>query len=149
MTPARDPSPQTRATPPWAIAAVLLGILALASWLTTRSTLWDRDEPRFAQAAVEMVQSGQLLFPTFNGELRPDKPILIYWLMAIPVSLFGVSEWAVRAWAPQWNFHPYGARLRHDQPARSAPFADLNGFQYHPNWLHNFLIASSMGGLRL
>ncbi len=100
MTPARDPSAQTRAVPPWVIAAVLLGILALASWLTTRSTLWDRDEPRFAQAAVEMVHSDQWLFPTFNGELRPDKPILIYWLMAIPVSLFGVSEWAVRAWAP-------------------------------------------------
>ena len=56
---------------------------------------------------------------------------------------------AVRAWALQWNFHPYGSRLRHDQPSRSSPFADLNGFHYHPNWLHNFLIASSMGGLRL
>jgi hypothetical protein len=55
---------------------------------------------------------------------------------------------AVRAWAMQWNFHPYGPRLRHDQPARSSPFDDLNGFHYHPNWLHNFLIASSMGGLR-
>jgi hypothetical protein len=56
---------------------------------------------------------------------------------------------AVRAWAMQWNFHPYGPRLRHDQPSRSSPFDDLNGFHYHPNWLHNFLIASSMGGLRL
>jgi hypothetical protein len=56
---------------------------------------------------------------------------------------------AVRAWALQWNFHPYGSRLRHDQPSRSSPFNDLNGFHYHPNWLHNFLIASSMGGLRL
>jgi hypothetical protein len=56
---------------------------------------------------------------------------------------------AVRAWAMQWNFHPYSVQLRHDQPARSSPFADLNGFHYHPNWLQNFLIASSMGGLRL
>jgi hypothetical protein len=56
---------------------------------------------------------------------------------------------AVRAWALQWNFPPDSVRLRHDQPARSSPFADLNGFHYHPNWLHNFLIASSMGGLRL
>lgn len=56
---------------------------------------------------------------------------------------------AVRAWALQWNFHPYGPRLRHDEPHRASPFADLNGFTYHPNWLHNFLIASSMGGLRL
>lgn len=56
---------------------------------------------------------------------------------------------AVRAMALQWNFHPYGARLRRDQPARVSPFHDLNGFQYHPNWLHNLLIASSLGGLRL
>jgi hypothetical protein len=55
---------------------------------------------------------------------------------------------AVRAMALQWNFHPYGARLRRDQPARVSPFDDLNGLQYHPNWLHNLLIASSMGGLR-
>ena len=56
---------------------------------------------------------------------------------------------AVRAWALQWNFHPYGPRLRHEKPLRTSPFADLNGFFYHPNWLHNFLIAASMGGLRL
>lgn len=56
---------------------------------------------------------------------------------------------AVRAMAMQWNFHPYGKRLGQDQPERSSPFADLNGFQYHKNWLQNFLIASSMGGLRL
>ena len=55
---------------------------------------------------------------------------------------------AVRAMALQWNLHPYGARRRRDQPARVSPFDDLNGLQYHPNWLHNLLIASSMGGLR-
>ena len=54
-----------------------------------------------------------------------------------------------RAVALQWNFHPYGPRLRHDQPTRVSPFHDLNGFVYHANWLHNLLIASSMGGLRL
>ena len=56
---------------------------------------------------------------------------------------------AVRAMALQWNFHPDGARLRRDQPSRVSPLHDLNGFQYHSNWLHNLLIASSMGGLRL
>ena len=56
---------------------------------------------------------------------------------------------AVRAMALPWNFHPYGRRLRRDQPSRVSPFHDLNGFQYHPNWLHNLLIASSLGGMRL
>src|SRR5919109_1169804 len=56
---------------------------------------------------------------------------------------------AMRAMAVQWNFHPYGARTRRDDPTRRSPFHDLNGFEYHPNWLHNLLIASSMGGRKL
>ena len=56
---------------------------------------------------------------------------------------------AMRAMALQWNFHPYGARTRRDDPTRRSPFHDLNGFEYHPNWLHNLLIASSMGGRKL
>jgi hypothetical protein len=54
----------------------------------------------------------------------------------------------VRAIAMIWNFHPYSQRLRRNDKNRLSPFADLNGFQYHGNWLHNFLIASSMGGKR-
>ena len=68
--------------------------------LTTTTTLWDRDEPRFAQAAVEMLASGQYLVPTFNGELRPQKPILIYWLMTLSLGALGKSELAVRMWSP-------------------------------------------------
>jgi hypothetical protein len=61
----------------------------------------------------------------------------------------GSTRRAVRAMALQWNFHPYGARLRGNDPTRVSPFHDLNGFVYHQNWLHNLLIASSMGGLGL
>ena len=56
---------------------------------------------------------------------------------------------AVRAMALQWNFHPYGPRLRSVDAQRRSPFHDLNGFEYHHNWLHNLLIAASMGGRRL
>ena len=56
---------------------------------------------------------------------------------------------AVRARALAWNFHPSGARCRRDDAARRSPFHDLNGFEYHRNWLHNLLIASSMGGRKL
>jgi hypothetical protein len=58
------------------------------------------------------------------------------------------AKMAVRAMAMQWNFHPYGSRLRQRHPERLSPFSDLNGFVYHENWLHNCLIASSMGGTR-
>ena len=89
---------------PWPQPAVMLlavaAVLALYFLLAGSSTLWDRDEPRFARATVEMVASGNYLYPTFNGVLRPDKPILIYWLMSVPVRLFGPSAWACRMVAP-------------------------------------------------
>ena len=56
---------------------------------------------------------------------------------------------ALRAMAMQWNFHPYSTRVRRENPKRQSPFADLNGFQYHDNWLHNLLIAASLGGRKL
>ncbi len=55
---------------------------------------------------------------------------------------------AVRAMAVPWNFHPYGARCRGDDRTRRSPFHDRNGFESHPHWLHNLLMASSMGGRR-
>ncbi len=59
-------------------------------------TLWDRDEPRFARATAEMIESGNYLYPTFNGHLRPDKPILIYWLMSVPMRVLGPTPLACR-----------------------------------------------------
>jgi len=72
--------------------AIFVSLLALAG----RTTLWDRDEPRFAQATVEMIASGDYLVPTFNGRLRPDKPILAYWWMAAPMRLLGPGAVAAR-----------------------------------------------------
>lgn len=34
--------------------------------------------------------------PTFDGELRADKPIGIYWLMAVPMRLLGATDWSAR-----------------------------------------------------
>lgn len=82
----------------WGIAGLSAVLLAYALLgVAAQTTLWDRDEPRFAEATVEMVRSGNYLYPTFNGALRPDKPVFIYWLMSIPVRLFGAGEVAVRS----------------------------------------------------
>ena len=54
----------------------------------------------------------------------------------------------LRSMALIWNFHPYGTRTRSKDCSRHSPFADLNGWSYHDNWLHNLLIASSMNGRR-
>jgi len=58
-------------------------------------------------------------------------------------SLQGTGHLMVRAMAFLWNFHPFGRKTK-----RHSPFADLNGFVYHENWLQNLLIAASMGGRR-
>jgi len=82
-------------------SAICITLMILGAYLliTTRATLWDRDEPRFARATVEMVESGDYLVPTFNGEWRLHKPILIYWLMSLPVRLLGPTELACRFFA--------------------------------------------------
>ena len=54
----------------------------------------------------------------------------------------------LRAMALVWNFHPYGQKTTTKDPARRSPFKDLNGCEYHENWLRNLLIAGSMNGYR-
>jgi 4-amino-4-deoxy-L-arabinose transferase-like glycosyltransferase len=75
---------------------ICVGFTALYLLIADSSTLWDRDEPRYARATAEMVESGNYLVPTFNGKVWFDKPILLYWLMSVPVRLLGPSEIACR-----------------------------------------------------
>ncbi|MCL5270198.1 MAG: glycosyltransferase family 39 protein [bacterium] len=61
-----------------------------------RISLWDRDEPRFAQATRQMIESDDWVVPRFNEDNRYDKPVLIYWLMSVPMRLLGVNEISAR-----------------------------------------------------
>jgi 4-amino-4-deoxy-L-arabinose transferase-like glycosyltransferase len=58
--------------------------------------LWDRDEPRNAGAAREMLWRSDWVVPTFNGELRTHKPVLLYWCIMASYLGLGVSEFAAR-----------------------------------------------------
>lgn len=60
------------------------------------AALWDVDEGRNADCAFEMMQADNWIVPTFNGNLRIDKPALLYWLQISSYSLFGVNEFAAR-----------------------------------------------------
>ena len=40
--------------------------------------LWDRDEPRNAGCAEEMLARGDWVVPMFNGQLRDAKPVMLY-----------------------------------------------------------------------
>jgi 4-amino-4-deoxy-L-arabinose transferase-like glycosyltransferase len=81
-------------------AATLIALIVIGIYLfiSTCTTLWDRDEPRYARVTVEMVESGNYLVPAFNGQAWPDKPILLYWLMSLPVRILGPTELACRFW---------------------------------------------------
>jgi len=61
--------------------------------------LWDRDEPRNARCAVEMLERGDWVVPYFNGQVRDHKPVLLYWLMMAAYAVFGVNEFSARFWS--------------------------------------------------
>jgi 4-amino-4-deoxy-L-arabinose transferase-like glycosyltransferase len=76
-------------------------VLALAAALVFFTNLgvphlWDEDEPRNAACAREMLERGDWVVPTFNYELRTQKPVLLYWLIMASYSLFGINEFAAR-----------------------------------------------------
>jgi 4-amino-4-deoxy-L-arabinose transferase-like glycosyltransferase len=58
--------------------------------------LFDLDEGAFTAATLEMFARDDFLMTYLMGEPRTDKPILIYWLQAASVALFGWQEWALR-----------------------------------------------------
>ncbi len=60
------------------------------------SGLWDEDEPRNAAASADMLARGDWVVPYFNGQLRTQKPVLLYWLQICSYKVFGVNEFAAR-----------------------------------------------------
>jgi 4-amino-4-deoxy-L-arabinose transferase-like glycosyltransferase len=59
-------------------------------------SLWDVDEGHNAEAAREMFESGNWVVPTFNFQLRTDKPALLYWLQMAAYCWCGINEFAAR-----------------------------------------------------
>lgn len=64
-----------------------------------RQAITDSDEAYYAEAAREMVESGDWLTPHFNYEQRWEKPILYYWLTAAAYLVAGPTEAAARFWS--------------------------------------------------
>src|SRR5439155_2834127 len=59
-------------------------------------SLWDIDEGNNAEAAREMLVADNWVVPTFNYQLRVDKPALLYWCQILAYRGFGVSEFSAR-----------------------------------------------------
>lgn len=77
-----------------AILALVAGSVFFVELGSAR--LWDRDEPRNARASHEMLARGDWIVPTFNGELRDHKPILLYWGQMLGYWTLGESEFTAR-----------------------------------------------------
>ena len=69
--------------------------LALALHALGAADIVGDDEAREA-GIVQDVVAGHWLWPRFNEELLPDKPILYHWLAALPCGAAGFSEAMVR-----------------------------------------------------
>jgi 4-amino-4-deoxy-L-arabinose transferase-like glycosyltransferase len=61
--------------------------------------LLEPQEARYAEIPRQMLVQGSVegwLTPVLNGQPYGDKPPLLYWLVMIAYSLFGVHDWAAR-----------------------------------------------------
>jgi 4-amino-4-deoxy-L-arabinose transferase-like glycosyltransferase len=76
-------------------------IILILSIVTYTANFWGTsiyilDEAKNASCAMEMYQRHDVIVPTFNNELRTDKPPLHYYFMMVSYSIFGVNPFAAR-----------------------------------------------------
>ncbi|MEM9830427.1 MAG: glycosyltransferase family 39 protein [Bacteroidota bacterium] len=80
----------------WVFYGLLAAIVGVYVAGIGANSIWTTHESYYAVAVREMLESGDWLTITFNGDLRFNKPPLTYWLMAASASIFGLKEWALR-----------------------------------------------------
>lgn len=78
---------------------VWLSLLLLALGFSFQGTraLWNNDEGRYVDNALQMLDSGDYLVPAFNADHKNfTKPPLTLWAIAASVRVMGRNTWAVR-----------------------------------------------------
>src|SRR5256885_15094694 len=78
------------------LALLILVAAAVSLIANGRVPLWDRDEPRNAQAARQMLTSGDWVVPRFLDKVRTAKPPFTAWCQAIAMSALGQNSFAAR-----------------------------------------------------
>ena len=78
--------------------AALVAILATAMISANMGGLYiyALDEAKNSTCAREMMDRGDMVVPTFNYQLRGDKPPLHYYFMMAAYKLFGINEFSAR-----------------------------------------------------
>src|SRR5947208_2973944 len=77
-------------------AALLLGLLILMTHGIGGYALYEPHEAHFAGVAREMLLRGDWITPYLNGDHYLNKPPLLYWIIALSYSIFGIGEFAAR-----------------------------------------------------
>ena len=71
--------------------------LIVAFGLLGSRGIWDPDEGRYTNVALNMLDSGDLINPQRNDDMGHwTKPPLTYWAIAASIELFGRNAWAAR-----------------------------------------------------
>ena len=80
----------------WGSLALVIVLPALLLYPTRSFLLLEPDEGRYAEIAREMLQRGEWVVPSLDSQPYLDKPPLLYWLVEISYTLFGVHEASAR-----------------------------------------------------
>ena len=108
----------------WPIAC----LLPLAITLGVRGPM-PIDETRYLSVAWEMWSRGDFLLPTLNGVPYTHKPPLLFWVMHLGWSVFGVNAWwprcipALAAIVATWQLRRLTRRLYPEDDGRVADIA--------------------------
>ena len=78
------------------VLLILIGSLLLFVPFLGTAHLFDWDEINFAEAAREMVVTGNYQLVQVDFQPFWEKPPLFIWLQAFSMKVFGINEWAAR-----------------------------------------------------
>ncbi|MFK7792803.1 MAG: phospholipid carrier-dependent glycosyltransferase [Devosiaceae bacterium] len=82
------------------IAVLCIGFIAITAFTPGFTTIppVDRDESRFSQASRQMVNTQDFVEIRFQSGPRYQKPIGIYWLQSVAVTLYGAEDGQAPIW---------------------------------------------------
>jgi 4-amino-4-deoxy-L-arabinose transferase-like glycosyltransferase len=82
---------------PTRILIVWIAIYAIFMAFTLNNTYpLQGDESFYTVSAANMVQTHSYMVPEYFGQLRFQKPVLTYWIVAASYKIFGISLWSGR-----------------------------------------------------
>ncbi len=84
-------------------ALVLAAAVLLTFYRLGAGSLWDQDEPKYAQIAREILQTGDPITLHINGGPWYVHPPLYMWLVALTGKVAGFSEFTVRFWSAAFS----------------------------------------------